>query len=185
MSSRDPAPGHLGVVQAFVNTADLEEDTDALTTPSTLRAWFAERQLVAPSARCTPVDLRRAIEVREALRDLLQRNAGEDAAREPSPVLEAAAARARFTLRFDDTSAPLVPVAGGVDGALGRLLAIVHAAMADGTWRRLKACQAESCRWAFYDHSRNASGSWCDMAVCGSREKMRAYRQRQRAGSRR
>ena len=40
-------------------------------------------------------------------------------------------------------------------GALGRLLAIAAAAIADGTWTRLKACRAEDCRWAFYDHARN------------------------------
>ena len=51
-------------------------------------------------------------------------------------------------------------------------------AEAEGTWERLKACRNEDCRWAFYDVSKNRSGSWCDMAVCGARHKMRAYRKR-------
>ena len=55
-------------------------------------------------------------------------------------------------------------------------------AMADGTWPRLKACAAHNCEWAFYDTSKNRSRTWCNMAVCGNREKARAYRQRQRAG---
>jgi predicted RNA-binding Zn ribbon-like protein len=50
--------------------------------------------------------------------------------------------------------------------------------MSDGTWARVKACRAEDCRWAFYDFSRNRSGTWCDMAVCGNRAKVRAYRAR-------
>jgi predicted RNA-binding Zn ribbon-like protein len=56
-----------------------------------------------------------------------------------------------------------------------------HAAVAmlDGTWSRLKACR--ECRWAFYDHSRNGAGSWCSMAVCGSRVKQRAYHARRGA----
>jgi predicted RNA-binding Zn ribbon-like protein len=52
----------------------------------------------------------------------------------------------------------------------------VAAAAADGTWERAKACRADDCRWAFYDQSRNRSARWCDMAVCGNRTKVRAYR---------
>jgi len=62
------------------------------------------------------------------------------------------------------------------------VLAIVAAAMAEGTWSRLKACRSEACRWAFYDHARNHSRTWCDMAVCGNRVKARTYRKRRRAG---
>ena len=71
------------------------------------------------------------------------------------------------------------PVAGGVDGALGQIVAAIHAGIAEGTWERLKACERDVCRWAFYDHSKNRSGHWCSMAVCGQREKnRRAYRRR-------
>jgi predicted RNA-binding Zn ribbon-like protein len=69
-------------------------------------------------------------------------------------------------------------LAPGVTGALGHLLAIAFAAMADRTWQRLKACREPACRRAFYDHSKNHSGTWCDMAACGSRAKMRAYYRR-------
>ena len=75
----------------------------------------------------------------------------------------------------------LEPGAAGVDGALGRLVAIVATAMADGTWSRLKACQADRCGWAFYDHARNRSRRWCSMAVCGNRTKARSYRRRHAA----
>jgi predicted RNA-binding Zn ribbon-like protein len=49
--------------------------------------------------------------------------------------------------------------------------------MLDGSWSRLKACR--QCGWAFYDYSRNRSGSWCSMQLCGNRTKTRAYRRRQ------
>jgi predicted RNA-binding Zn ribbon-like protein len=82
-------------------------------------------------------------------------------------------------MRFDDSGvATLEPAAAGVDGALGRLLAIVAAAQADGSWERLKACPWDTCRWAFYDHSKNRSGRWCSMEVCGNRAKVAAYRKR-------
>jgi predicted RNA-binding Zn ribbon-like protein len=65
---------------------------------------------------------------------------------------------------------------------MGRLLAAIASATADGTWARLKICRNDACRWSFYDASRNRSGHWCSMAVCGNRMKGRAFRQRQGEG---
>jgi predicted RNA-binding Zn ribbon-like protein len=95
-------------------------------------------------------------------------------------VLDRAARRARLGVRFRAGAGQLEPSSGGVDGAIGRLLGIAAAAMLDGSWPRLKACRAEDCRWAFYDHARNHSRTWCSMAVCGNRAKARAYRSRRR-----
>jgi predicted RNA-binding Zn ribbon-like protein len=66
----------------------------------------------------------------------------------------------------------------GLQAALGRLLAIVYESELDGTWQRLKVCRSDTCRWAFYDSSRNRSGAWCSMAICGNRMKGRAFRRR-------
>ncbi|GAA3633602.1 CGNR zinc finger domain-containing protein [Streptomyces fenghuangensis] len=68
----------------------------------------------------------------------------------------------------------------GVTGALGRCLAIAGHAAFDGTWRRLKVCPSEDCQWAFHHHSKNRSGTWCQMAECGNRAKVNAYRARHR-----
>ncbi len=64
-------------------------------------------------------------------------------------------------------------------GLIGRALAIIARAAADGTWERLKVCPADDCRWAFYDFSRNHSRTWCSMSSCGNRAKARSYRSRQ------
>jgi hypothetical protein len=94
-------------------------------------------------------------------------------------TLNRAAGRAGLTVRFgEDGCAALSPIAGGVDGALGRVLAAVHAGMEEGTWGRLKTCRNQGCVWAFYDRSKNRSGRWCSMGVCGNRIKTRAYRRR-------
>ena len=121
--------------------------------------------------------------MREALRAvLLAHNGTAPPVDDAAATLDAAAKRARVRLHFDAECGPwLEPDAGGVDGALGRLLAIAHAAMAEGTWSRLKACREHSCEWAFYDATRNRSRTWCDMQVCGNRAKARAYRHRQEA----
>jgi predicted RNA-binding Zn ribbon-like protein len=69
---------------------------------------------------------------------------------------------------------------GDLDAALAVIGAIVAVAQLDGTWGRLKACRAEQCGWAFFDHSRNQAGKWCAMSACGSRVKAREYRGRVR-----
>ena len=56
-------------------------------------------------------------------------------------------------------------------------------AQAEGTWDRLKACPWDTCRWAFYDRSKNRSGRWCRMDVCGNRAKAAAFRARARERS--
>lgn len=131
--------------------------------------WLEERG-VAP----TRAALARARDVREELRALLIANNDR---RSPPRVeaLDEAAARSHLTVRLAPSPA-LVPLAEGVDGALGEVLAAAYAAMQDGSWPRLKACR--NCHWAFYDESRNRSAAWCSMQLCGNRLKTRAYRRR-------
>src|SRR5215208_4533273 len=94
-------------------------------------------------------------------------------------ALEEAARRGRLTVEFaEDGCAELVPGAPGVDGALGRIVGIVHTTMADGSWPRLKACPRHICRWVFYDRSKNRNSRWCAMSVCGNRIKTAKYRRR-------
>jgi predicted RNA-binding Zn ribbon-like protein len=185
MSKQQQAPGELELVRAFVNTIDVEEGREELGTPEALAQWLAGHGLADGAVRATHAELRRAIELREALRAvLLAHNAGPTAPPSAAAALDRAADRARVRLRFhEDCSTALEPVAAGVDGALGRIVAIVHAAIADGTWSRLKACREHVCEWAFYDHTKNRSGAWCNMGVCGNRAKARAYRDRQAAAA--
>jgi predicted RNA-binding Zn ribbon-like protein len=180
MTDRTRAPAELEQIAAFVNTVDLEAGRDDLAEPEALAAWLAARGLAPAELRVRKVDLRRAIELREALRAvLLAHTDGQKVPTRAAQILEAAAWRARIRLGFlTDGQTRLEPTAGGVDAALGRLLAIVHDAIADGSWTRLKACREHTCAWAFYDHTRNHSRAWCDMQVCGNRAKARAYRRR-------
>lgn len=181
----NPAPGRLELVREFVNTWDEEQQTEALAEPAALAAWLADRDLLAADARVKAPELEQALELREALRALLFANAGLELDPEAPAVLDQAAGRAGVRLRFAPDATPtLRPDAAGVDAALGELLAIVAAAMDEGTWSRLKVCMADDCRWAYYDQSRNRSSVWCNMAVCGNRQKVRSFRARHlRAGA--
>ena len=176
---RAPAPGALRVVQLFVNTFNQELPGDGIGTVEDLVGFCAEHGLATDGA-ASAGDVQRAIELREALRLLLMANNGHPPDRAAAAVVEHAARAAQLAVRIDyDGTAALAPQAPGVDGALGGIVAIAYAAMADGSWRRLKACRRDHCQWAFYDHSRNRSGAWCAMAICGNRTKTRGYRRRQ------
>jgi predicted RNA-binding Zn ribbon-like protein len=92
-------------------------------------------------------------------------------------VLERVAEAGRLSVAFDAGGAvTVVPRHPGYPGALAQLLVPVAGAAADGSWERAKACDDDECEVAFYDRSRNRSGRWCDMSICGNRSKVRAYR---------
>ena len=149
---RAPAPGELGLVQAFVNTFWRPGDgTDMLARPADLR---------------------------EGLRGLLDVNNGATADPARQARLDAALDGLSVGIRLTASGPELAPAGGGVDGALGSLATAVARAMLEGRFSRLKACPGPHCGWAFYDHSRNGGGRWCSMSVCGSRVKARAYYRR-------
>jgi predicted RNA-binding Zn ribbon-like protein len=180
---RDPAPFPLRLVQEFLNTNDNEGKHERFASPGALRDWLGEHGLIDPASEITGEQLTQAIELRESLRALaaVHNQLPADAAGAIRVVNQAAAdARLMPSLTSPDELA-LEPQVPGVAGALGRIVAVVHQAIADDTWTRLKACERDSCRWAFYDHSKNRSGRWCHSAVCGNRERSRRAYHRRRA----
>jgi predicted RNA-binding Zn ribbon-like protein len=173
-------PHSLELVIDFVNTLDRDEPDDALATPEGLGGWLVDRGLLnAANLPLREVDRRQAIRLREALLALMLANNGAEAEEQAAHELDAVARRGELGVQFsDDGSASLAPRVEGFAGALAQVVLPVAEASHDGSWQRVKACRADDCRWAFYDRSRNRSGVWCDMAVCGNREKVRAHRRR-------
>lgn len=183
--ARPPAPGDLAVVQAFLNTNDREGHVDELDDPAALRGWLVERDLLTNGdSSFDHGDVATATRFREALRDLLEAHHADPPRPVAADLFARHAAAAGLVTRFDASGhGRLEATASGLDGALGNLLAMVYTAMSDGSWYRLKVCQRDVCRWAFYDHSKNRSSTWCSMAVCGNKEKAAAYRARHSARS--
>jgi predicted RNA-binding Zn ribbon-like protein len=180
---RRPAPGALGLVQAFVNTHyDLGEDHGAerLRRAEDLRDWLAGRGLLAVDGGVDAADLERALALREGLRELALANNGHGSNPGALDRLGAVAPTLPLAARLGAAGARLEGRGEGVDAALAAIVAAVAEAMLDGSWGQLKACPGDDCGWAFYDHSRNRSGRWCSMSVCGSRAKARAYYHRRR-----
>jgi predicted RNA-binding Zn ribbon-like protein len=146
------------LVLDFLNTIDVEQGADELGTETGWLAWTSARQL-------RESNLHHAREVRAALRAALG---------DPVPDAEDLSEPLRFSLVAG------VPTVSGLD-AVGEVLAAAARLAVLGEWDRFKICPADTCRWAFFDRSRNRSRTWCSMQVCGNREKARAWRERTRA----
>jgi predicted RNA-binding Zn ribbon-like protein len=179
MDDRASATGDLGLVQAYVNTVDLQDGPEELTDPSTLKAWLVARRLLESEAQVDASDLKHAIALREAVRGVIGANSGFRLYPIDVATLNEASAASGLRMRFGTDGKPrLEPEARGVVGAMGRIVASLYAAMEDESWARLKLCGSQTCRWAFYDRSKNHSSRWCTMASCGNRQKARRFRSR-------
>ena len=181
-TQRPSAPRPLDLVEAFINSADLETGSDELATPSGLRRWLLHRHLIKTAELVNEHNRTEAIRLREALRRAALANNGSAVERRTIRELNQLARDARMVIAFgEDGTARLDPSVAGVDAGLARILAAVLVAKLTGQWTRLKSCANETCHWAFYDASKNRSGRWCDMTDCGNAAKGRAYRARRRA----
>lgn len=180
MAATTEIPHNLELVIDFVNTVDTDVPSDSLETVDGLAGWLTERQLLgAGETGLTGSDHQAAIELREALRSVMLANNGESPEPAAAAQVELAARRGELGVHFEGgSSVELRPGVEGLPGALARILVPVADAIRDGSWARVKACPGEGCQWAFYDRSRNRSARWCEMAVCGNRTKVRAYRAR-------
>jgi predicted RNA-binding Zn ribbon-like protein len=179
------APGELELLRRFINTRDIEAGTDAIDNPVAAQRWLAAAGLwrgdnVAIGER----ELERVHRFREVLRETSMANHdGQPLPDEAVATLNDTAVWAGLTWSIDaDRQWAMTPTVGGAAGAMGGLVAIMSAAMVQGTWRRLKICSSDLCRWAFYDHSRSGTGKWCSMKLCGNRAKQETWRTRNQHG---
>ncbi|MFF8640989.1 CGNR zinc finger domain-containing protein [Streptomyces sp. NPDC015345] len=180
-ASADTAPGPLRWIEEFINTR--RADGDLIAAPQQLSQWLHDRGLTPARTDVTDAQRARAASVREGLRALIAANNAETVASprpdglDPAAQASLAALTAQIPLTLDVSRQPprLAPATSDpIDAAMATLLIAVANAVADGTWPRLKACREPSCRWAYYDHSRNRRRTWCSMELCGNRAKARA-----------
>lgn len=165
---RRPAPVHLAPLQDLLNTVNLESGEDELA-PAAFGAWCAARGV----GDVDEGDRTRLQTFREDLRAWVE--VGDD--RVPTAVAAAVTA-ARLDVAVSDGRLTTTSRT-----AFGRLVAEtvegIRVAQRADDWKRFKVCSRGTCRWAFYDHSRNNGSRWCASSICGAREKSRrAYRRR-------
>lgn len=172
----DALPEDVALLRDFVNTLDVEKLVDEVPSPEALAGWFRARGLLAASDTVSPDAFTAAIQAREALRAVLLSHNGEPLPPAELRTLERVAAASPLTLAFGPGGVTLRPLAEGGWKALGSLFAAMATAQQDGRWARLKVCPAGDCQCAFYDTSKNRSGRWCSMRICGNRTKLQRFR---------
>lgn len=177
-----PAPMPLLLVQALLNTRDLEEGSDLLSDTGPAKAWLVDAGLIGRDDAVTAAELEMARTVRESIRGLVERIGSPDGGgADLGPLRDLADThRAQLTVADGGALALQNPRRDDLGDGLFELLLIIRRAQEDGTWSRLRVCANPDCGWAFYDRSRNQQGNWCDMAVCGNRLKNRQLRARRR-----
>jgi predicted RNA-binding Zn ribbon-like protein len=179
MAERERATGDLGLVQDFVNTLDVLPGTEELRDPNTLHSWLVAHSLMREDEPVEESDLKHAHAVREAMRAVIGGNSGRQVYPVDVATLNEAAGASGLRMRFGRDGRPrLEPEASGAVGAMGRLVASLYSAMQDESWDRLKLCTDDSCRWVFFDRSKNHASRWCSMESCGNRAKARRFRQK-------
>jgi predicted RNA-binding Zn ribbon-like protein len=175
------APGGLALVQDLLNTipAGRPREPDLLADVATadgwlaraLESWALSADAPRPVVALSEGDLEEVRALRSDLHTVLRAPAAD-------PVtLRSVTLGAQ--LRGDGTVA-IEPRGEGWRRLASAVLLEIFAAQTTGQWRRLKLCRNERCAVAFFDRSRNNSGVWHDVHVCGNMANLRAARARRR-----
>lgn len=176
------APGELEFVRLFVNTFDPEKpEGDPLLASESTRDWLAGQgfdagDIVGEEVRTAMRALRGAL-----LAELLA-HSHDGSAEDAWAALATQLSGTGLYVAFEGEHVRLEPQSRkGFDALRGAIASRVYDAVQNGQWRRLKACRKNTCLLAFFDRSKNGSGIWCDMAVCGNRVKAQRRRSRDRS----
>jgi predicted RNA-binding Zn ribbon-like protein len=200
---RPPAPlpaeaVDAGRVLAFINTLSgrpTSSPAERLVSYDALVAWAREQQLLSGAAadrllvqaRKHPQQaaavLTRAKDLREALDRLATAiDGGQVPAAATLDTISELLAAAYAHGRLVPHEGALQWVASA-DDELDRVLwEVARAAgrlVVSPRLTRVRACAAGDCGWWFVDDTKNRSRRWCDMKICGNREKLRRFRSRQ------
>ncbi|MGF7005658.1 CGNR zinc finger domain-containing protein [Aminobacter sp. BE322] len=123
----------------------------------------------------------KVLAIREAADRLFRRGVvdGAFAAPDMAPLLVACA---EGLAGITETFSAAAPFGKGAQPlALEAALAVsALSLLASENLGRLRICP--NCNWLFLDRSRNGSRLWCDMAVCGNRQKARRHYRRRSKG---
>ncbi|MEV8390134.1 MULTISPECIES: CGNR zinc finger domain-containing protein [unclassified Streptomyces] len=193
------APAGLALVQELINTRAIKEYApDLLADHGAAERWLTGaagewariHDLDSPDCALSPSDPRALRDLRESFERLIATapasgtdpgvgttpRPGSDTT--PRPVSERGVA---VRLAPDEQGqVRLLPVGRGRGWLESALWSETLLAQRAGTWPRLKICRNSECGSAFYDTSRNNSGVWHDVRICGNAANLRASRQRKR-----
>src|SRR4030088_3109577 len=76
VADRETASGAIGLIQAFVNTVDLQDGPEEFSDPNTLKAWLVAKGLMGADHPVQDSDLNHAVALREAIRGAIGPSSG-------------------------------------------------------------------------------------------------------------
>ncbi|MDX5574870.1 CGNR zinc finger domain-containing protein [Streptomyces sp. ID01-9D] len=183
---RDRFPDfRLGSVLATSFTGTLSErrgdPVERIPVPRRLVDWLAVNGLAVDS--CTPAQLDRARELREAIHAAATASALQEAL--PASAVRvindrSAQGRAAAILTPEGERRWRLGPSSGVEDALGVIAADAISIIAGERDGKLALCASPTCRAAFFDTSQSRTRKWCDMNTCGNRQKKARFRAHQR-----
>ena len=155
---------------------------EMLGAPASLDAWFRESGLVDDDTHANDTDLRKAVDLREAIYTLVAgRLFGEPADQSAVAVLNEVAATPPVVPQLTPTGRRVEATAAQALSSVARqAVDILGGPEAD----LLKECGRPECTQVYLDHSRGFRREWCAMRTCGARMKAAAYRSRKREEAR-
>jgi predicted RNA-binding Zn ribbon-like protein len=174
----------------FANTLHVHDGVpdDRVAGADALRAWLAERSLVAAETSLPRIE--RALpafrELRRLIHDITEGLVDDG---RPSPrqvqrlnrVLRAGLHYHRLEPAEDGSRFTVGQVGDDLDQARSAIAGSLAHYVADHPVERLRICASDDCRWRFVDRSPAGRRRWCDMRTCGNRAKVAAHRARRRA----
>lgn len=179
-SGRYQGPGHEHI-QTYADLVEFARQAGVLR-PSEAKRLIAEAE--SRPEKATQIH-RRGVALREAIwRGFARIAQVKEPAREDVELIAAEAAEALARREMVKTSAghawewpetdelvrPLWPIASAAADVLTSEADRAH----------LRECADGTCAWLFVDRTKNHSRRWCDMNTCGSRNKVRDFRERQK-----
>lgn len=149
-------------------------------------ARLARRAQSAPSR--AQALLRRAIALREAFYEALSARAAQAtpppaALKRINSLLPAVLLRSRISRRGERFEWEFSGGAGDLDLPLWAAGQAMAELLTSEKLPLVRECAAGDCSWLFLDRSRNRSRRWCEMRVCGNRDKVRRFRMRSASSS--
>lgn len=160
---------------------------DRVAGADALRAWLAERSLVAADTSLDSIE--RALpafrDLRALIHDVTERlvDDGRPSTRQVqrlNRVLHDGLHYHRLEPNVDGSRFTIAQVGDALDQARSAIAGSLAHYVADHDVERLRICASTDCRWRFVDRSPAGRRRWCDMRTCGNRAKVARHRARRR-----
>ena len=176
-------PSDLRPLLHFLNSRPIGYESEGLPDARSAGAYLRASGFDLADADLGADDLALLHRLRDSLTTVLDRDRDAAELEAAWHAIREIAAESPVTIVLGpDPHAALEPASRGARGVVERVLADMHAAIANGRFDRLRLCAYEPCGGAFYDATRSRTQRWHSYATCGNRVNVAAHRKRVSTG---